>query len=486
MLLNYQYRAYPSTAQKLELNSWLRIGRYWYNWQLGDRFNWWESNRNAVNSCPLVCTLPELRDNPGYYSQKKYLPAFKKDLVKVGLRGELLDFSTVPSQTLQDISKRADLAFNRFIKGDINGKRSGKPRFKNAARFRTLKVEGQVVDVVRVEKNWLFLKISKLSGWLKVKLHRPLPNGVEGTPAEPSASRFAPYHLELNSRRVGGFELKNILLTKKTDGWYCSLAIKDSTVPTFTPDEVIPTWDNSLGMDAVLHEDDYLATSEGEKLPALKSFRSTQSKLATVSQRKAKRRKGSKSRRKLAKRESRIHQKIARSRKDHAYKTSHKLVRTGKKVFFHEKLNIKGLTKRNKAKQGENGEFLPNGQSRKSGLNKSWLDAAFGDFFKTLQYIAEKAGCRVIPVKPEYTSQLLPYKDEFVFTDCSIRKYWDEEYSLWIDRDISAGINIKRVGLDVFPILKRRKGNPVVVASTTSSTLKEVLVVLQRCQKPTL
>lgn len=239
-------------------------------------------------------------------------------------------------------------------------------------------------------------------------------------------------------------------------------------------------------MDAVLHEDDYLATSEGEKLPALKSFRSTQSKLATVSQRKAKRRKGSKSRRKLAKRESRIHQKIARSRKDHAYKTSHKLVRTGKKVFFHEKLNIKGLTKRNKAKQGENGEFLPNGQSRKSGLNKSWLDAAFGDFFKTLQYIAEKAGCRVIPVKPEYTSQLLPYKDEFVFTDCSIRKYWDEEYSLWIDRDISAGINIKRVGLDVFPILKRRKGNPVVVASTTSSTLKEVLVVLQRCQKPTL
>lgn len=459
MLLNYQYRAYPGTAQKLELNSWLRIGRYWYNWQLGDRFNWWESNRNAVNSCPLVCALPELRDNPGYYSQKKYLPAIKKDLVKVGHSGELLDFSTVPSQMLQDISKRADLAFNRFIKGDTNGKRSGKPRFKNAARFRTLKIEGQAVDVVRVEKNWLFLRISKLSGWLKVKLHQPLPDG---------------------------FELKNILLTKKTDGWYCSLAIKDSKVPTFTPDEVIPTWENSLGMDAVLHEDDYLATSEGEKLPALKSFRSTQSKLATVSQRKAKRRKGSKSRRKLAKRESRIHQKIARARKDHAYKTSHKLVRTGKKVFFHEKLNLKGLTKRNKAKQGEDGRFLPNGQSRKSGLNKSWLDAAFGDFFKTLQYIAEKARCRVIPVKPEYTSQLLPYKDEFVFTDCSIRKYWDQEYSLWIDRDISAGINIKRVGLDVFPTLKRCKGNPVVVASTTSSTLKEVLVVLQRCQKPTL
>ncbi len=459
MLLNYQYRAYPGTPQKLELNSWLRIGQYWYNWQLGDRFTWWESNRNAVNSCPLVCSLPELRDNPDYYSQKKYLPIIKKDLVKVGHSGELLDFTQVPSQTLQDVSKRADLAFNRFIKGDANGRRSGKPRFKNSARFRTLKIEGQAVNIVRVEKNWLFLAISKLSGWLKVKLHRPLPDG---------------------------FKLKNILLTKKTDGWYCTLAIEDPTIPTFTPDEIIPTWENSLGTDAVLHEDDYLATSEGEKLPALKSFRRTQSKLTAVSQRKAKKRKGSKSRRKLAKHESRIHQKIARARKDHAYKTSHKLVRTGKKVFFHEKLNLKGLTKRNKTKQGESGEFLPNGQSRKSGLNKSWLDAAFGDFFTTLQHIAGKAGCRVIPVKPEYTSQLLPHKDEFVFTDCSIRKYWDEEYSLWIDRDISAGINIKRVGLDVFPTIKRRKGNPLVVASTTNSTLKEVLEVLQRYQKPAL
>ncbi|MEH1781150.1 MAG: helix-turn-helix domain-containing protein, partial [Nostoc sp.] len=28
MLLNYQYRAYPNTNQKLQLNSWLRICRY--------------------------------------------------------------------------------------------------------------------------------------------------------------------------------------------------------------------------------------------------------------------------------------------------------------------------------------------------------------------------------------------------------------------------------------------------------------------------
>jgi putative transposase len=40
--------------------------------------------------------------------------------------------------------------------------------------------------------------------------------------------------------------------------------------------------------------------------------------------------------------------------------------------------------------------------------------------------------------------------DEFIFTDRSIRKYWDEKLKIWVDRDINAAINLKRVGLDVF------------------------------------
>ena len=128
---------------------------------------------------------------------------------------------------------------------------------------------------------------------------------------------------------------------------------------------------------------------------------------------------------------------------------------------------------------------MPNGQSAKSGLNLSWTDAAFAQFFSILAFKAEKAGALVIPVNPQYTSQLLPYKDEFIFTDCSIREYWDSEYNLLVDRDIAAGINVKRRGLDVFPRIKRRKGNPVVIDSTTNSTLKEVLSTLRGLEKPT-
>jgi putative transposase len=129
---------------------------------------------------------------------------------------------------------------------------------------------------------------------------------------------------------------------------------------------------------------------------ALKSFRKSEKRLAKVSNRKSAKKKGSKSRRKLVKREAREHQRIARARKDHAFKAAHVLLRTNKKVFVHEDLNLKALSKRNKAKQDVDGKYLPNGQSAKSGLNKSWNDAAFGQFFTILEYIAGKAGARTI------------------------------------------------------------------------------------------
>ncbi|GET43646.1 transposase [Microseira wollei NIES-4236] len=284
--------------------------------------------------------------------------------MKVGNSGELLDFTRVPSQTLQNVSRRVDLAFSRFLAGDCNGNRSGKPRFKNAARYRTMRIEGQAINIDPIEKDWLFLSISKLKGWVKVRLHRPLPDG---------------------------FKFKNALLTSKADGWCITICLEDPKVPDFIPDAVIPTWDNTLGFDAILHDDDYLATSDNTKLPALKSFRKSEERLARISKRKAAKNKGSKSRRKLAKREAREHQRIARSRRDHAFKTADQLVRTGKQVFVHENLNLKALSKRNKAKQDDNGQYLPNGQSAKSGLNKSWNDAAFGQFFQILEYIAAKA-----------------------------------------------------------------------------------------------
>ena len=456
MKKTYQYQFYPDTKQKLELNHWLRICRYWYNRQLGDRFDWWDMNRTAVNACPLITSISSPREKPNYYSQKQQLPIIKQDLVRVFHSGELLDFKAVDSTVLQDVSKRADKAFERFIVGDSKGGKSGRPRFKTEADYRTMTFATANDDWIKiVRKNWIYIRLPKL-GIVKIRMHRSLPTG---------------------------FAIKQASVTRKADGWYIQLMLEDKSVPEFTPDEIIPTWDNSIGLDAVLFEDVYLATSEGNKLPSLKPLRRNQAKLDRISIKRNKRKRGSRARRKLAKREAKQHQQIARSRQDFHYKTAHKLTRTGAKFFFHEDLNLKGLTKRNKVKQDDDGTYLPNGQSSKSGLNKSWRDAAFGQFFKTLDYIAAKAGAVVISKHPAYTSMVLSYRNEIIFTDCSIRDYWDEQNSLMVDRDINAAINLKRLGLDIFPSIKRRSGNLSVVGTMDNSTMKEIMHTLDRAAR---
>jgi len=62
-------------------------------------------NRTTVNACPLIASISEPREKPNYYSQKQQLPIIKKDVVKVFLSGELLDFKQVDSTILQDVSK---------------------------------------------------------------------------------------------------------------------------------------------------------------------------------------------------------------------------------------------------------------------------------------------------------------------------------------------------------------------------------------------
>ncbi|MGL5066095.1 MAG: RNA-guided endonuclease InsQ/TnpB family protein [Microcoleus sp.] len=453
MKTTYQYKFYPDTNQKIELNEWLRISRYWYNRQLGDRFDWWEMNRTRVDACPLVSSIAAVREKPNYYGQKKQLPILKQDLIRVMHSGELLDFKRVDATVLQEVSKRVDKAFERFIVGDSSGNRSGRPRFKTQADFKTMTfADPKALSIVLVRQRWMYVKLPKI-GVVKVRMHRRLP---------------------------AGSVIKQISVTLKADGWFIQIMVEDDSIPEFCKDDVIPTWENSMGLDAVLNEDVYLATSEGDKLPSIKPLRTNQIRLDRISTKRNKRKRGSRARRKLAKREARQHQRIARLRKDFQYKTAHKLVRTGKKVFFYEDLNLKGLTKRNKAKQDDDGKFLPNGQSAKSGLNKSWLDAAFGNFFKTLDYIAEKAGAVCISKKPAYSSMVLCYRNEVIFTDCGIRDYWDEQNSLMVDRDINAAINLKRLGLDIFPSIKRRSGNLSIVGTMDDSTTKEILNTLYR------
>ncbi len=67
MRLTYIYRLRPTKEQQFIIENWLHLLKCQYNYRLAERFNWWEQNRSAVNSCPLICHLPQLQEPPNYY-----------------------------------------------------------------------------------------------------------------------------------------------------------------------------------------------------------------------------------------------------------------------------------------------------------------------------------------------------------------------------------------------------------------------------------
>jgi putative transposase len=104
-----------------------------------------------------------------------------------------------------------------------------------------------------------------------------------------------------------------------------------------------------------------------------------------------------------------LHGTVRRQRLDHAHKTALRLVQDHD-VICYEALQIDNMTKRAKPVPDlENaGQFLPNRQAAKSGLNKSILDAGWGVFLSVLTAKAENAGRELIAVNPANTSRTCP------------------------------------------------------------------------------
>jgi putative transposase len=321
----YQYRLRPTKQQVEKIDRWLAMLSSQYNYLLADRFNWYEQNRSPVNACPLVCHLPELRDNPDYYSQKKTLPQLKKTHSWYG---------EIYSQVLQDVVKRVKVTFDRFLKKDSNGKRSGKPRFRPRNRYRTFTYP-QIKDGC-LQGNLINLP---MLGKVKVVLHRPIPDG---------------------------FKIKTASVTKKADGYYLTLSLEDKTVPEIKPDF---NPHSITGIDVGLKE--FLTTSEGETVAIPQHYRKAQKRLRVIQKRVSRRKKGSNRRQKAVKKLSKQHKKVADKRKNFHFKAANWLL-SKYDVIAHEDLNVKGLAR--------------------TRLAKSVLDAGWSSFLSILANKAENAG----------------------------------------------------------------------------------------------
>ncbi|NEN91877.1 MAG: IS200/IS605 family element transposase accessory protein TnpB [Okeania sp. SIO3H1] len=296
----YQYKLRPNKEQTAVIEMWLELLRRQYNYRLGERFSWWSENRCPVNACPFVMPIPQLRDNPDYYSQKKDL---------VNTKDKFPEYKLIHSQVLQDCIKRVKLAFDRWFKKDKNGHKLGKPRFKGIGRYRSFTYPQIKQDCIEENK----INLPKI-GNIKLIQHRPLPDD---------------------------FQIKTVTISRKADGYYITLSLEDKSVPASTT-EVEPTLKNTLGIDMGLKE--FLVTSEGESVPIPQYYRKSQQRLKTLQKRLSRKKKGSKRWFKAVKAVAKQHKKVADKRKDFHFKTANKLLSKAD-VIAHENLNIKGLAK---------------------------------------------------------------------------------------------------------------------------------------------
>ena len=373
-----------------------------YNYLLADRFNWYEKNRSPVNACPLVCHLSELRDNPDYFSQKKTLPQLKKTHPCYG---------EIYSQVLQDVVKRVKVTFDRFLKGDSNGKRSGKPRFKARNRYRTFTYP-QMKDGY-LQGNLINLP---MFGKVKVVWHRPIPEG---------------------------FKIKTASVTKKADGYYLTLSLEDKTVPTIKPDF---NSNKITGIDLGLK--DFLTTSEGEAVAIPQHYRKAQKRLRTIQKRVSHRKKASNGRQKAVKQLGKQHKKVADKRKDFQFKAANYLL-SKYDAIAHEELNVKGLAR--------------------TKLAKSVLDAGWSSFLSILTNKAVNAGLLAVPVSAHNTSQDCSNCGEKVPKKLHIRWHDCPYCGCSLDRDHNAAINIKNraVGQPVLKAQLMSDGIPGVTEKPT-------------------
>ncbi len=109
MRTSYQYRLRLTPQQQVTIDKWLELLRRQYNYRLAERFNWWEQNRCDINACSLICHLPELKDRPDFYSQKRDL---------LNTKAVFREYKAIHSQVLQNCVERVQKAFHRWIKGD--------------------------------------------------------------------------------------------------------------------------------------------------------------------------------------------------------------------------------------------------------------------------------------------------------------------------------------------------------------------------------
>ena len=372
MKRTFKYPVYPTQAQEPWLFAELKHQKQLQNYMLQMRSQMWNYGSKSVSRYDQEKHLSKLRENSHY--------------------------SKHPQDMQVSTIKRVDAAQEHFFRRckDPKEKKKGAPRFKRSVRSLTWSLrKSKLKTGERVRQNpiretgsrYNRLKVPKL-GEIKIRQHRRLL----GDP-------------------------KEVTLKKTARGWYCFIVCE-------VPDTISCVPKSACGVDVGIQ--DFLTTSDGEKIPNPRFYRQAERKLVKLhrdlSRKKYQSRRGYKAKDALAKQADIV----ACQRLDFIAKTTYSL--------FHHKGFDAVVTERLK----------PSNMVKNRHLAKSISDAAWGMFFDWCNWVAKRDGKHFHQVPPHNTSQTCSEccQKSKVKLKLSERVFHCKSCGLKLDRDHNAALNI--------------------------------------------
>ncbi len=310
-------------------------------------------------------------------------------------------YQDIHSQVLQDVLRRLDKAFAAFFRRIRNGEQPGYPRFQGEGRYDSFTYPQSGFTLTGK-----VLTLSKI-GELKVRVHRAL----QGT-------------------------IKTVTIKREVNQWYVTFSCE-------VEEEVLPPGEEAVGIDLGLLHFATLSTGETTRNPH--PYRRGLKRIKLLHQAKDRKQRGSHRRKRAALALATAHRRVRNHRHDFQHKAARALVnRFGVLVF--EDLKITQMSKAPDPKPDpeREGAYLPNGAAAKAGLNRSILDAGWGQFQALCVAKAASAGRQVVVVDPYNTSQQCSGCGKLVPKPLEERTHTCPHCGLVLDRDHNAAINILR------------------------------------------
>jgi putative transposase len=382
--------------------------------------------------CRLIYNLALETKINAYQSNKVNFSKF--DLIKqiTGLKQDYSWLKEISIQSLQQSICNLDVAYQNFFRTKRGfpkfKKKNGRQSFKNLCH-------------VKIDFETSKVRIPKFQDGIKFALDRYFDG-----------------------------QIKQATVSRVPSGkYFISILVDNKQEP---PSKVQIKEETTIGIDLGINS--LLTLSDGTKFDNPKYLNKSMKRLKFL-QRKHSNHRGKRTKRKI----TLLHEHITNQRKDNLHKISMKLIRDNQSIAL-EDLNIKGMSSKCKPKQGEdNGTYLPNGQSSKSGLNRSIQDAGWSMFVSMLEYKANWYGKNILKIDKFEPSSKTCSGCGFINQDLGGKREWKcPSCGIEHDRDVNAGINIKNMALSKNKTVcgvhtENQKELPGLLGAMTSETHKE-------------